>query len=284
MAVANFAKFKITGSQYGLSPSSDFVFRARPGEVLTLELENFQPVQTVTYSLYGTGETDQPLASYQAFNLTFAGGVSSKLVNPASGNTTITMPRTSFDTHSWLLRAVASTADGEHRFERKITYVMGKPDKNIPGETTQGGARGWYDEIAKLIGASFPYYDGRLLTANASATNIPDFNGLTGWTPPASANIFLRGGFTAQQVGSANNFKAWDFVGSWRTDASGIITTISAAVVSLVHDMSAGAFLPGTPTIDIASFSSTRLTPRVTGIAATNINWHAFWDSRIEFY
>lgn len=271
----NYAKFKITGSVGGLSASSAGVYRAVPGEVLTLELEDAGPVQTVLYELNGTGADDQPLKSYSAPTLQFAGAVASKLVSPANGTTTITMPTAEMDTHSWILRATASLDGGPHIFERKIVYLMGKPDKNIPGETTQASSRGWYDEVAKLIGSALPFYDARRATTDATPVDVGD-----GWMPPRSCNVELRGSVTAQRFGTAAHFKAWDFLGMWQVDAGGVITVTSAAAFTLVRDLSGGAFAPGTPAINIAS---SKLYPRVTGIAA-DVRWHAFWDARVQVF
>lgn len=276
--VANNAKFKITGSVGGLSASSNYVYRAVPGEVLTLELEDYGPVLNVTYELYGSGTDEQPLASYQAYDLTFAGATHLKLVDPPSGSTTITMPTQELDTHSWILRATASVAGVNQVFERKIVYSMGKPDKNIPGETTQSGVRGWYDQIAALIGSSLPFYDARGSTSNATPTTIGP-----GFMPPRNANMQLRGRLSAQVVGTAASFIVWDILSQPRTDnaSPANISFFGATTFTKVLDESGGGFVPGTPTLVT---SAGKLFPQVIGIAATNIRWHAFWDLTLEVF
>jgi hypothetical protein len=274
--MANFAAFQITGSIGGLSPSSSYRYDALPGEVLTLQLEVPQPCLSVKYELFDPNNSESPRATFEAPDLQFGGGGYSKDLNPASSTATITLPTNSMDTHSWIVRATAVT-DRDEVFERKVVLQMGKPAKIVPGETIQGGLRGWFDEVSKLIGSALPFYEGRKTTTNNSPINFDN-----GFMPPRSCNFELRGRLTAQRMGTAGDFKVWDILGGVRTDGSGVPSFIgSLPSFTLVRDMSGGGFAVGAPAIVI---SSNKLFPQVTGVAAQTIAWHCFWDMAIQVY
>lgn len=277
MAAANLAKFKITGTVGGVSLSSDYRYDAVPGEVLTLELEAPSSVLSVTYELAGLGTDDEPLASADAVDLTFPAAAYSALVQPASGSTTITMPLTEVDTHSWILRARASTSSGEQIFERKLVYKVGnKPAKCIPGETTQSGTRGWVDEFSRIIERALPFYNEAGTTADAVATTLGD-----GFYPPWSTVVSISGRVIAQQNAVAANFKQWAVTGVYSVSALGVITVASALSVLPEIDLSGGVFLPTGPTILI---SGSGLMPQVAGVAATTIRWRYVFDALIGKY
>jgi hypothetical protein len=271
----NKAKFKITGSLSGLSLSSAGAHYALPGDTLSLQLEDADGVILVTYSVPSGGDVtpgEYPLASKGAPVISVNGN-QSYIVSPASGIANIDMYGTEYDTHSWMVRAEASTDLGPQQFERKLVLSMGKPAKPIPGEVTQGGLRGWQDDFSQIIGDALPYYQARELTTGAT----PELLG-AGWAPTWGATNYLRGVISAQRVGTNTSFKSWAVEAAFFVDTSGVITTALASTTTVLRDLSGGAFTAGTPSI-VAS--SGKLYPQVTGVAAQDINWQAYWDATI---
>jgi hypothetical protein len=280
VAVVNKAKFQVTGSVSGLSASSARVHNAVPGEVLTLQLESYDDVLSVTYDLYDAANPLAPLASINAPSLTFPGSVLTILVNPASGTTTITLPTTNPDTHSWILRATASRESGSQVFERKIVLLCGsKPAKNIPGETTQSAERGWADRFALMIERSLPFYNDTVTTADATVTSVGE-GAAVPWYVPWDCTLQINGRVWAQQAASANNFKSWLISGVYKVTSAGVLTAGSVLVATTDVDLSAGVFLPVGPTLLIAGSGAAgaRLQPQVAGVAATSIRWRYIFD------
>jgi hypothetical protein len=271
----NKARFKITGTLSGLSLSTAYAHYALPGETLSLQLEDPNSVTLVTYSVPTAGDLvpgDYPLSSKGAPVITVNGN-QSYIVSPASGIGSIDMYSTEYDTHSWIVRAEAATDLGPQQFERKLVLSMGKPAKSIPGETTQGGLRGWQEDYSQIIADALPYYQARAQTTDATPTLLGN-----GFSPTWGATVYLRGVTTAQRVGTNTSFKSWSVEAAFFVDTSGTITTAYASAATVLRDLSGGAFTAGTPEI-VAS--SGKLYPRVTGVAAQNINWVSYWDATI---
>jgi hypothetical protein len=144
--MSNKANFKINASL-----ATDRGFEATSAQVMTIQLEDATDVHSVRFELYDAAVEDSPLATYNAPDLTFAGGVRSVTLSPASGSTTITMVTNGAETHSWKLRSTAVTSEGEYIYERIIALKNGKPRKPPPGESTEWTERGWADAWAELV-------------------------------------------------------------------------------------------------------------------------------------
>lgn len=141
----NFARFTINGSA-----SAQLFYEFTNGQSLTFALENVAGVLSVTYSAYDPNDATSPLATIDAPQFAFSNGAPSIVKNPASAAENVAGPATSVGA-AWIIRATATMPSGPpHVFERKLILRNGQQGLTIPGESTQGGVRGWADEICRL--------------------------------------------------------------------------------------------------------------------------------------
>jgi len=189
------AKFTINGT-----PSSPRGFDATNGQVLTLQLEtNPAPdVYQTVYSLYNPSDPAAPLASKSAPVLT---------TTPSSGQPTVptgavTVPMPASGVHSFAIRCVVNggreTATGRVRpewtYERIVSIRSGNGQrKQLPGESTQYGDRGWSDAqnegVDAVAGTALPP-TAVADTASLRATLMTSGQAFSVLTPPSGPWVF----------------------------------------------------------------------------------------------
>lgn len=147
MATPNYARFFVNASG-----PDDKKFEATNGQSLTLTLETVGPVLSVTYAAYNAGDPTSPLATAGAAAFNFSNAQPSIIKSPASTAETFNAPSIGSAGAAWLVRATAVIPGGVHVFERKVYVRNGRIGLVIPGETTQGGPRGWADEVSLATG------------------------------------------------------------------------------------------------------------------------------------
>ena len=185
------ARFKINGTA-----SEPRGYDATPGQGLTFTLEESpaNDVRSVLYQVYDAGVPNSPLSSLSAPALVLS--PASGIPTTANGNVTTTAPAAAHQGASYIVRCVVDggigpdgKVDQTRTYERIVTvrtqHGLRKP---IPSESTQYGARGTADELAKIVDA-VESYDG------AMAKRYP-------LNPVAAATIAtVQGSMTPQLLG-----------------------------------------------------------------------------------
>lgn len=198
--MTNLARFKITGSVGGESPSTDRGYDAVHGEDLTFNLEAPSAViNRVTYQVFDDADPDSPLSSKDAPELLLDNGVATGQSVDATAPTAdvdTTMPAAP-DVHSWIVRCLVNGGinprtgqpDGDYVFERLVTIrTTAGTRKVIAAEGTQYSAAGWADAQNEQIDAAGAYPsvpldpgdDDRVWTASGGAAD---------WALIANANV-----------------------------------------------------------------------------------------------
>lgn len=269
MTSVNKARFTISST-----PSTNLGYDAAPGEVLTLALESTADVLSVTYQTYDVADSSSPLASSGSPSFVFSNALNSITPTTPATAATATATSSAIDSHSWIFRATAVTANGNHVFERMVTLKMNKPRKYVPGETTQYSVRGWGDAIDDLIASFNSYYiPPRITTSAAGAASFADMP-----TPARATGIYVSAVFMATQQNTPNNTIFWFVEAAYATDTGNTLTQRIAPATVKKKDLSAGSLVIGTdPSFSIVS---NKLRPGVTGIAATTI----FWTLRMDLF
>ncbi|MCP4674324.1 MAG: hypothetical protein GY854_02160 [Deltaproteobacteria bacterium] len=151
----NEARFTIEGMPSEDPATGNRGFVATNSQTLTVALEaNPSPALSVLYEVYDPSDSDSPLASKDAPDLTWlvSGSAKQTLTSP-NDSATITMPTTG--THSYIIRATVSLASGPKSFERlvaiKKTSVTPNLRKTVPSESEQYANRGWSDDFNDLV-------------------------------------------------------------------------------------------------------------------------------------
>ena len=183
----NLARFLI-----GASPSADRGFNATTSSV-ALQLEASSGlIRSTTFQVYDAADPTSPLASASAPVLSLNNGVggTGQKVNAATPASAVTLsglvPGAG---HAYLVRCLvndgldnAGRPSAQHVFERLVACRTAQGRRKlVPGESTQGSARGWADEfwipdpaIEKVVPIEY-----EVTTTNNSPTHI-DLNVLTG--------------------------------------------------------------------------------------------------------
>lgn len=156
MTDVNLAKFTINGTasedQYG---NRGFVATNSQQLSVTLEV-NPSSVISVLYEVYDPNDTDSPMASKDAPNLTWNGSGTAKQTFTSPNNTALVdMPASG--AHSYIIRATVSTSSGSQYYERLVSILMTSttPDlrKTLPAETVQFAQRSWSDDQNDIVEA-----------------------------------------------------------------------------------------------------------------------------------
>ncbi len=209
------------------------------GQLLTLILEVIpSPALSALFQVFDAADPSSPLASLEAPLVTFnASGTASELLNdPDTQSATINMvgagvdPNT--DIHSYLVRCTVSTPDGPFVFEREVVTRGASADlrKTVPAESQEMEARGWSDELNRMVDAIEAGFSSIPGTTWVSLSDTPgNFVGQYGGrggavtrvnvteTALEFTNVFIEGGdLTAVGFIQADG----DFVGAKRDGAA----------------------------------------------------------------
>lgn len=279
----NLARFLI-----GSSPSADRGFDAAATSV-TLQLEASSGlIRSTTFAVYDAADPASPLASASAPVLTLNNGVGStgRKVNAATPTSAVTLSGLVLASgHAHLVRCLvndgldsAGRPSAQHVFERLISCRSNGRRRLVPGESTQGSARGWADEIwvpDPAIDLVVPTVSPLVTTTNATPVNIdlnvlnPDQDALNivgvrviGETTTEGSKLFRD--FSVALSGVANWLKAGGAGANGPYSDSGIFYHNGFG-----HDLA-------TANIVCNSVSGGLLRVTVTGVAGLTINWRAY--------
>lgn len=199
MAIANPARFSVTGSVGGLVPSSgnsngDKIYVARASETITLQLEDNPPVaNSITYQIFDPNDSTSPNASATAKLLNSGGApmyfqensLPSYTPPSPSGTATLVMYNNTSNIirgpMSWILRATATLANGQQFiFQRGLSMLAfpGAYREAVPGERDEFFKDGWGDSpLNRIVRQSFPtqsdYGYGTLNSVSSAFVSIP---------------------------------------------------------------------------------------------------------------
>lgn len=152
------AAFTINGSPSVDPTTGDPGYVATNSENLqcTLEQNPASGVLSTRYEIFDPADTESPLSSYEAPDLTWTQNASAAYIPPSvNGNANVVMPAVGL--HSYIIRCTVSTAQGPEVFERLVAIVAGSTPaarKFVPGESTQFRARGYADDLSALVDAT----------------------------------------------------------------------------------------------------------------------------------
>ena len=229
----NKALFSVTGATF--SPSTDRGYNSVASESLAFALEDSTGVLAVVWQTYDPADPTSPLASLSAppFTFTESGTPFFSTLVAATIAHAVVPAGTVPVSNTWLVRCIASTPEGNHVFVRSINRIGTKTRKPVPGETTEGGLRGWADAIAQLIenGVSSPGAAGVgvippvdvLLSTNDSLSGTATRNGV-------ALSVGMRALAIGQTTASQNGLwvvgsGAWTRPAEYSSDA-----TVAAAL------------------------------------------------------
>lgn len=160
--MTNRARFKITGSSSGASPSTDAGHDAIHGETLEFEREaSTGLVSRTTFEVFDAARPSAPLASLDAPTLSLVGASTGTQVDASSPNAPVEseMPGGA-DAHSWIVRCTVDGGvnpatgrfDPEYVFERVVSIRTASGlRKEIYGEAALYATRGPADAQNELL-------------------------------------------------------------------------------------------------------------------------------------
>jgi hypothetical protein len=157
MPDVNEAKFTIDGSPSTDPATGDPKYVATNSQTLDCTLETSpSSALAVAYEVFDPTDSTSPLASYQATNLTWvASGLPRQELSNPNGTAQVIMPATGV--HSYMIRCTVTLPDRTDIFERIVaiedTLFTPAIRKTIPAEVEEYYARGYSDELNKMVGA-----------------------------------------------------------------------------------------------------------------------------------
>jgi hypothetical protein len=236
----NLARFQITGSTSGLTPSTARGHNAVNDETLTFQLETSDPLAyRTTYQVFDAAAPDAPLASMDAPTLVLDNGAGStgQLVDAVTSGAGVTCAMPTTGAHSWKVRCLVDGGinprtgqpDSDYVFERIVAIRTGTGARKIIGdESTEYSERGWADAQNEQVDGDYR----RTITRGPEAT--------TGAGP--TITVLEAGGaqpskfHTAVLIVFANDGTdraAWRITTTFLADASGHPTNPASAVEPL---------------------------------------------------
>lgn len=238
------AAFTINGTPSVDPTTGDRVYVATNLEQLVCTLEvNPTSVLSVRFELYDPNDLASPLASKDAPLRTWnENGAASYLLPDVNGDATVDMPAIpalpATGMMSYFIRCTVATAgDGspnsqQQVFERLVVIksvgLTVPIRKTVPGETTEGYARGWSDALNEMCDAMSAFAGGGptggYSAIGAKAVDIPNVENIVG-------------GFRLNPGGNIT----WNAVGLLTT------TAVDGAAEVRLYDMGE----PGTPIVPV---------------------------------
>lgn len=195
--MANRAAFTLDGTP-SEHPTTGRGFNAVAGQVIACQLEDLPALDalSVTFEVQNNAapEANGPLASKDALQATFTGGVAKKLLASPGDITSLTIPA-STTLSTWVVRCTVVTAEGVEYFDRAVAVRRGSVRAFVPYEETEYDPRGYGDSLTELAreGVAFVWKDESRAgtTANLVATRSGDV-----LTADANGVLPAQGGVT----------------------------------------------------------------------------------------
>jgi hypothetical protein len=184
MADVNLARFTIDGTPAQQVSTGDAKYVALNSQTLDCTLEKVPAtgVLSTKYEVFDPNNSLSPLASFDATLLTWvASGLAVQTLADPNDTAQIIMPATGV--HSYLIRCTATTSNETWIFERLVAIedTMFTPAirKTIPAEVEEFYARGYSDELNKMVGAMASIGGAFGSAGTSDVTPVTDAGGAT---------------------------------------------------------------------------------------------------------
>lgn len=154
--MANRAAFTLDGTP-SEHPTTGRGFDAVAGQVIACQLEDIPALDalSVTFEVQNNAapEVNGPLASKDAPQATFTGGVAKKILASPDDITSLTIPANAI-LSTWVVRCTVVTANGIEYFDRAVAVREGESRAFVPYEETEYDSRGYGDSLTGLAASA----------------------------------------------------------------------------------------------------------------------------------